>query len=87
MDPYYPLRTEGKRSKPKPQFASTARPVGLSLQGWASTGLGKSAERRTRGGGTHHHINVHVLQEAIQIITNDVWLNPISQSEAVEVSV
>jgi len=83
MDPYYLLRTGGETSKlSKPQFASNARPGReLRLQRWASTGLSKSAERRTRGPSPHHHINVHVLQETIQIITNDVWLNPISQSE------
>jgi len=83
MDAYYLLRTGGETSKlSKPQFASNARPGReLRSQRWASTGLSKSAERRTRGPSPHHHINVHVLQEAIQIITNDVWLNPISQSD------
>ena len=46
------------------------------MQRWTSTGLSKSAERRTRGPSPHHHINVHASQEAIQIITNEVWLNP-----------
>lgn len=41
--------------------------------------MSKSAERRTRGPSPHHHINVDVLQAAIQIITNDLCvfrLNP-----------
>lgn len=45
-----------------------------------NTGLSKSAERRTRGPSPHHHINVHVLQATIQIITNGVWLNPLVQT-------
>ena len=92
---YYPLWTDDRTSESKPQFASNARPGidrGTKFEEQGHTGLSKSAERRTRGPSPHHHINVHVLRAAIQIITNEVRSNPfvpvrIDSGEAVEVDI